>query len=107
MSRANVTNADVLDDHITELWSCANTRSAWTTNMGQLQRPVIYKERQRRPFEPGMKVSPVRKFCDTVFRDQHGNPTAQEPVFNEITGKLGIPWYNPDGTVKEWHLDYW
>lgn len=107
MSRANVTNADLLSGHITELWACANTRNAQTTSVGRLQRPVVYKERQRRPFEPGLAVSPVRKFCDTVFRDQHGHPTAQEPIFNEATGRLGIPWYNADGSVLQWHEDYW
>jgi hypothetical protein len=107
MSRANATDVNDLDEHVTELWSCANTRNAKTSYVGRLQRPVIYKERQRRPFAPGTTVSPVRKFCDTVFRDQYGSPTAQEPVFNNVTGRLGIPWYSADGAVLQWHEDFW
>mgnify|MGYP006134768741 CR=1 FL=1 len=107
MSRANATNADDLSAHVTELWSCANTRNANTNSVGREQRPIIYKERQRRPFAPGTTVSPVRRFCDTVFRDQNGLPTAQEPTFNNATGRLGIPWYNADGSVMQWHEDFW
>ena len=30
-----------------------------------------------------------------------------EPSFDEATGKLGIHWYNPDGSVLAFHDDYW
>ena len=57
---------------------------------------------------PGTRVSPVRDFCDSVFRDQHGNAIAGlEPQFHETTGKLGIFWYNEDGTVMQFHDDFW
>ena len=76
-------------------------------SLERLRQPVIYKERNRRPLVLGSTVSPVRGFCDSVFRDQHGNPTHQEPTWDEESGKLGVYWYNPDGSVLQFHDDYW
>ena len=57
---------------------------------------------------PGTTVSPVRQFCDTVFRDQYGNPDPSlEPTFDEATGKLGIWWHDSNGTRTAFHDDYW
>ena len=39
--------------------------------------------------------------------DQNGDPIADEPSFDEVTGKLGIYWYHEDGSVLEFHDDYW
>ena len=107
MSRSNATDPYELNAHITELWSCDNSRQAQISSIGRLQRPIVYKERQRRPLEPGTSVSPVRHFCDTVFRDQYGQPMAQEPSFDTVAGKLGIYWYSPDGSVLQFHDDFW
>ena len=101
MSRSNVTDPTALDEHITELWSCSNKLAA--TERERTQRPIIYKERQRRDMLPGTTVSPVRGFCETVFRDQHGEPMDVEPSFDEEVGKLGIYWRNDDGSAFVFH----
>lgn len=106
MSRSNATADDALEEQLTELWSCTNANTAGV-QMERLQRPIVYKERQRRPLKPGTKVSPVRRFCETFFRDQYGMPIAQEPNFDETAGKLGIYWYKEDGSVLKFHDDYW
>ena len=38
--------------------------------------------------------------------DTVGPPCAQ-PTWDELTGKIGVYWYNPDGTVLQFHDDYW
>jgi len=105
MSRSNVTDPGDLSGHITELWTCKNTIAA--TSLEAAKRPIVYKERQRRELIPTSTVSAVRGFCETIFRDQYGNPIVSEPVWNDDLGKLGIPWYNPDGTLLQFHDDYW
>ena len=108
MARANVTAGYTpwaLKEQVTELWTCKNTIAM--TERERRERPIIYKERQRRALEPGSRVHRVRHFCDTVFRDQYGFPIGQEPSFDDATGKLGIYWYNDDGTVLTHVDDYW
>jgi len=106
LSRSNVTDTDDLDQHVTELWSCSNKHAP--THQERTNRPIIYKERQRRPMRPGTRVSPVRGFCETIFRDQHGVAVPElEPTFDEESGKLGIAWYAPNGTRIQFHDDFW
>ena len=106
MSRSNVTDPLKLDDHITELWSCSNKAAA--SALERAERPIVYKERHRRPLTPGSKVSPVRGFCSPHFNDEDGNIVkGMEPTWDEATGRLGIFWTNPDGSVKTFFNDYW
>ena len=101
-----MTNPSYLDEHIFELWSCSNKNAA--TELERRERPIIYKERQRRPLLPGTAVAPVRGFCDPIFRDQDGNEVADlEPQFDEASGKLGIYWRDASGEVVQFWDDYW
>ena len=100
MSRSNVSSLAHLETHPIELWSCFNRDN--------VDRPRVYKERQRRDLTFGETVAPVRRFCGQQFLNSDGTPAQlQEPVWNEAIGKLGVWTYFANGTRERFWDDYW